>query len=164
MPSEWLIKAGWGLSWCDALVVTVWTIPGQDQMNPDSKRNKVLWNHHAASIPSRKSLSQLKLVLNYNQYPERLFNSNYMSSSAGITTEDYADRLCNLALEKWPQATQWTFSQLSGCGGHNCPLNHSSWGQPAPDQCKSLSFCHTAQEAALPLRSALPSPNSGPSD
>lgn len=26
-----------GLSWCNVLVVTVWTIPGQDQMNPDSK-------------------------------------------------------------------------------------------------------------------------------
>lgn len=79
-----------GLSWCTVLVVTVWTIPGQDQMNSDSKRSKVLWSHHAASIPP---ISWLKLVLNYNQYSERLFNSDCMSSLVGITTEDYADRV-----------------------------------------------------------------------
>lgn len=59
-------------------------------MNPDSKRSKVLWSHHAASIPP---ISWLKLVLNYNQYSERLFNSDCMSSLVGITTEDYADRV-----------------------------------------------------------------------
>lgn len=82
--AKWLIKAEWGLSWRTVLVGTV---------NPDSKRSKVFWSHHAAGIPPRKSLSQLKLVLNYNQYPERLFSSDSMSSSVGITTEDYADRV-----------------------------------------------------------------------
>ncbi|XP_076401854.1 uncharacterized protein LOC143267546 [Peromyscus maniculatus bairdii] len=71
--------------------------------------------------------------------------------------------------EAWPVRSSRRFHHVwkdtsQGCGSHNCPLNHSSWGQPAPDQRKSLSYCDRAREAALPLRSALPSPNSGPGD